>query len=294
MNIPIKRLDNGFSLPVLGLGTYGMGGGKERDFQNDDNADIAALRTAFDLGITHLDTAEVYAQGHAEELIAQALVGRNRKNFLIVSKVYADNLKRDDVIKSCQATLKRLQLDYLDVYLIHKFNPNVALSQTLAALDELVARGLIKHIGVSNFSVQHLKEAQSYSKNKIVCNQVHYNLICREPQRKGLLSYCQENDIMLVAWRPVERGGLAEATNDLMTEMKQKYQKTAAQIAINWLISQPQVVTIVKSSNLHHLRENLGATDWLLEPLDVERLTAQYPGQQSISYRQPLSDELIK
>ncbi len=294
MIIPVKKLKNGFSLPEFGIGTYGMGGHREREAQNDDQADIQAVRAAIELGVTHIDTAEVYAEGRAEEIVAQAVKGYDRNKLFIVSKVYQTNLAYDDVLRSCEASLQRLQTDYLDLYLVHKFNPEIALSETMPALDQLKDRGLIKNIGVSNFCVEHFKQAQSHTENKIVCNQVHYNLIFREPQRKGLLKYCQDNDIFLVAWRPVEKGELTQDIPDILQELVNKYKKTPAQIAINWLTSQPNVVTIAKSRNLKHLEDNLGGVGWYLDEADIKKLIDGYPGQQAISNRQPLSDELIK
>ncbi|NUM25280.1 MAG: aldo/keto reductase [Candidatus Buchananbacteria bacterium] len=294
MNIPVKTLASGFSMPVFGIGTYGMGGLSTIDPANDDNADIAAIKAAIQRGVTHIDTAELYAQGKAEQLLGEAIKGYDRQRLFIVSKVYQDNLAYDNVLKSCEESLKRLGTDYLDLYLIHKFNPAIPLSDTLKAFDELVRRGLIKHIGVSNFCADHLKEAQRYTENKIVFNQVHYNLVFREPQRKGLLDYCQQNDVILGAWRPIERGMLTTDLPPIMKEMMQKYQKSAAQIAINWLVSQPNVVTLSKSTNISHLEDNLGALTWEMSETDIRKLTNEFPGQQDVSNRQPLSDEILK
>jgi len=121
-----------------------------------------------------------------------------------------------------------------------------------------------------------------------VTNQVHYNLIYREPEASGLLDYCQQNDVILTAWRPVQKGILAKNDADLVNKMGGKYVKTPAQIAINWLISQKNVVSLSKMSNPEHLKENLGAVGWSLEPKDIELLKNDFPGQQSVSDRVPL------
>ena len=149
-------------------------------------------------------------------------------------------------------------------------------------------RVLIKHIGVCNFNKEHLAEAQSYTKNKIVCNQVHYNLMFREPEQDGLVEYCQNNDVFLSAWRPIGKGNLLEEIPLVAQEMCDKYKKTPAQIAINWLVSQPYVITLSKTRHPDHLNENLGALGWQMDSEDIEQLRKEYPNQQYISDAVPL------
>jgi len=234
VNIPIKTLKNGFYMPVFGLGTWLMGGNLERDFENNDSADIEAIKNAINSGITHIDTAEMYANGYSETLVGNAISGYKREDLFLVSKVTPANLDYKNVISSAKNSLKRLNTSYLDLYLIHGPNPEIPIQETMRALDFLKSEGLIRNIGVSNFSKERLFEAQKYTENKIVVNQVHYNLKFREPQRTGLLEYCQKNDVMLVAWRPFQKGLLLEEKNTLMNKMCQKYNKTPAQIGINW------------------------------------------------------------
>lgn len=283
VNIPIKTLKNGFSIPIFGLGTWQMGGKRERDINNNDNADIEAIKIAINNGITHIDTAEMYAQGYSEILVGQAIAEFKRENLFIVSKVYPDNLKYQDLINSAQNSLKRLNTPFLDLYLIHAPNPEIPIQETMKAMDFLMEKGLVRNIGVSNFTKERMAEAQKFTKNKIVANQVHFNLQIREPQRTGLLEYCQKNDVMLIAWRPIQKGLLVEEKNELMEQMCQKYQKTPAQIAINWLISQKNVITISKMGSEDHLLENLGALDWEMDLKDIEKLDKDYPNQQDIS-----------
>lgn len=290
MNIPTKKLKNGFEIPEYGLGTWQMGGRYERDFKNDDKADIVAIQTAIENGVTHIDTAELYADGHAEELIAQAIKEKNfdRKTLFIVSKVPGEHQGYEGVLNACKESLRRLNTDYLDLYLLHDYVDDFPLEETMKAMVELKDEGFIKNIGVSNFGVEHLKEAQSYSKYPIVCNQVHYNLKVREVEKSGLLKYCQENDIMIVAYRPTEKSKLYENVPSVIEEMCKKYKKTFAQISINWLISQPNVVTIAKTRKLEHLEENLGAIGWRMENEDIEKLHQEFPNQVEISDVLPL------
>lgn len=143
--------------------------------------------------------------------------------------------------------------------------------------------GLIKNIGVSNFTTNRLIEAQKHTENRIVVNQVLYNFIYRQPEDDGLVEYCQKNDVLLEAFRPVERGALISSGNEIVNSIAKKYQKTPAQIALNWLISQQNIVTIFKTNNPSHLAENLGALGWQMESGDVETLRKNFPGQQTTS-----------
>ncbi len=284
MEIPVKKLKNGFALPEFGLGTWQMGGKREIDVTNDAQ-DIAAIRAAIDNGITHIDTAEAYALGHAEELIAEAVKDLDRKKLFVTSKVLPENHTCEGIFDSCKKSLKRLGMKYLDLYLLHAFSKDCPLRGAIEALDALVDEGVVKYIGVSNFTKEHLKEAQDLSKHGIVCDQVYYNLQAREPEVTGLLDYCQKNDVMLVAYRPVEKGKLLEDVPPRMDQLCVKYQKTPAQIAINWLISQKNVVTLAKTSNVTHLKENMGALGWNLTEEDVELIRKDYPGQMSTPER---------
>lgn len=288
MTIPVKKLKSGFEMSVFGFGTWQMGGRMERDRQNDDQTDILAIQTALDRGITHIDTAEMYANGYTEILIGKALKERDRSKIFLVSKVKSENLGYDDTLKACEKSLERLQVDYLDLYLMHRYSDQYPLKDTIRALDRLKAEGLIRHIGVANFGKEHLAEAQSYTSNQIVCDQVHYNLVYREPEETGLLAYCQNNDVFLVAWRPVGKGDLLQNTPMILKEMCQKYQKTPAQIAINWLVSQPGVLTLSKTRNIEHLEENLGALNWEMTNEDIERIRREFPDRKKISDVVPL------
>ena len=288
MNIPTKKLKNGFEMPVFGLGTWQMGGRGIRNPKNDDKKDISAIQYAIELGVTHIDTAESYADGYAEILIGQALKGYDRRKLFIVSKIHREHLSYDDVISACEKSLKRLQINYLDLYLIHFPSFDVPIQETLRALDKLLDEKLVKNIGVSNFKTERLKEAQKFTKNKLVVNQVYYNLVTREPEHEGLLKYCQEEDVLLEAYRPVEKGAILNTPAPLLCELAKKYQKTPAQIAINWLISQQNVITLSKTSAKEHLEENLGAIGWNMKKEDIEKLRRDFPNQQEKSEALPL------
>lgn len=277
MKMPTKKLSCGFEVPVLGLGTWRACKMFQKRKTNKDDKDIMAIQKAIGLGFTRFDTAEIYAEGHAEEILGKGIKDVERKELFITSKVCKDNLEYSKVLRACENSLKRLGLDYLDLYLIHSPNHTVPIGETMNAFDRLMDEGLIKNIGVSNFGVESLKKAQAYTQNKIVLNQVHYNLIFREPLAEGLLDFCQKNDVMLEAWRPIEEGSLANSGVEVLDKMAKKYEKTQAQVAINWLISQKNVVAVVKSSNLEHLSENFGSIGWKMDKRDIVMLAKKFP-----------------
>lgn len=281
MDVPAVTLDSGFSLPAFGFGTWKMGGGTERDPANDDARDVAAIRRAVDAGVRHIDTAELYAAGHAEELVAQALDGVSRSAVFLASKVMPGNLRHDDVLRAAEGSLRRLKTDYLDLYLIHHANPDIPLEETLRALDSLVDDGRVRAIGVSNFAVERLRRARALARHPIVCNQVHLNLAVREADVSGLSAYCRDNDVLLVAWRPVQN--VAGDPPAILRDMAEKYGKTPVQVAINWVLARTKTAVIVKTTHAERLEENLGALGWSLTPEDAERLTREYPDQAAVS-----------
>jgi diketogulonate reductase-like aldo/keto reductase len=283
MFIPSKKLKNGFSLPVLGYGTWRMAGGELRDYHYDDESDISSLQNAIAQGVTHIDTAEMYARGHAEEIVGTAIHKFDRKKLFIATKVWKTHLHHDDVLAACEKSLKRLQVSYIDLYFLHMPDSSVPIKETVSAMDKLKSQGLVKNIGICNANVETLQKVQETSSYKIVCNQVHYNLLVREPERSGLLQYCQFSDILLSAWRPLEKGSIANPNNQLLQNMCKKYNKTPIQIALNWLISQENVVTITKMSGDRHQKENLGSIGWNLHSSDIEIIRREYPEQVAIS-----------
>lgn len=294
MNIPVKKLKTGFEMPVLGLGTWAMGGRNEPDPNNDDLKDIEAIRSALNSGITLVDTAEVYAAGQAEKFVGQAILGQDRKKLFISSKAQQTHLNYQDIKQAALASLKRLGTDYLDLYYLHRYPGDEKIGECMKALDELADEGLIKHLGISNFNLEHTKRAQDLAQHPIEATQVHYSVKFREPEKFGLLEYCQTNDIFLVAWRPLGMGSLTRGKTGLETEpsiqeMCGRYKKTPVQIAINWLISQPNVVTLTKTSNQEHLKENLGAVGWVMAPEDIEKLRTNFLHQENISDTIPLA-----
>lgn len=283
MLIPTKKLKNGFEIPVLGIGTARLIGEKDNEGHSDDNTDIKAIKNAINMGINHIDTAELYGDGHAETLVSKAIQYVSRDKLFITSKVHSPHLAYDGVISSAKKSLNRLKINYLDLYLVHQPDLEIPISETMRAMDELVDMKLTKYIGVSNFNVKRLIEAQKHAKHKIVLNQVHYNLEIREAERSGLLEYCQKNDIILSAWRPLQKGTFLTKDIGILNEMCEKYKKTPAQISLNWLISQKNITAICKTRHIEHLRDNLGSLGWQMGKSDIERLEIEFPNQKDIS-----------
>jgi len=288
MNLPRKKLDTGFSLPELSMGTWMIGGGEIRDPDCDEDSAVRSIRRGIEAGVSCIDTAEKYADGFTEELVGRAVQTHPRNQLQIISKVSPQNLRYDDVLRSAEASLKRLGTDYLDVYVIHKPNPAIPLGETMKAMRALREEGLIREVGVSNFSAGSLKKAQKYLGAPVVFDQVHYNLIFREPEISALLEYCQDNDIFLMAWRPLEKGAILENRPPVLDEVCARHKRSPAQVAINWLISQNQVVTLSTMRRERSLRDNLGAVGWYLQSEEIEKLRVQFPNQQKVSNRQPL------
>jgi len=259
-----------------------MGGEMTTDRTQDKEA-ILAIKTAIRLGITHIDTAELYGDGHAEELVGEAIKEFDRKSLFITTKVKWSNLRYEDVISAVKRSLRRLKTDYIDLYLVHTPIMNVPIEETMKAMDYVAEYKLARFIGVSNFSVEQMEEAQQYAKNKIAANQVEYNLLIRnvgqhtKDMESKIVPHCQRNNIAVIAYRPLANGELAKPGIRLLDELAKKYGKTQAQIAINWLISKQNVVTIPKAVKIDHIKENLGAIGWKLSEGDIQRLNHDFP-----------------
>lgn len=262
---------HGVQIPKIGFGTWNIGGGISAD-PSQDKASLIALRSAIESGYSHFDTAEYYASGHAEELIRTAFqeTGTHRENNFITSKVSPQNLHYEDVLRSCENSLRRLSTDYLDLYLIHWHNPRIELQETFRALNRLVHEGKVKHLGVSNFNLELLIEAESLSDTPILTNQVPYSLADRDYVENGVLEYCQGNDILLTAYSPLKFHDFK--FNKTIQAIADTHHASSAQISLAWLIAQPRVITIPMSLNPAHIAENFASAEIQLSPSEMEQL----------------------
>ena len=259
------------SLPKIGFGTWTIGGEGSADPALEELS-VAALRSALELGYTHFDTAEYYAGGHAEDLLGRVVreSGLTRETLFITSKISPENLSHDNVLRSCEKSLRRLGMDYLDLYLIHWPSRVIKLSETFRALNELVAQGKVRHLGVSNFNLKLLKEAVSLSETKLLTDQVSYSLADLTYANNGVLAYCQQEDILLTAYSPVKRRFVRG--NKPLRMLAQARGVTPQQMALAWLVQQPRVITIPMSFNPQHQAENLAAADIVLTEAELTQL----------------------
>ena len=261
-------------IPVLGLGTWGMGGFSSKRLGGGDR-DVKALKLGLELGMRFIDTAEVYAAGHSEEIVATA-VGEEREGVFIATKVSAENLSYERVIRSCDASLKRLKTNYIDLYQVHWPNPRIPISETIRAMEKLVSEGKVRGIGVSNFSVEQTRRAQeSLSKNRLASNQVEYSLMERSIEEE-LLPYCTKENVTLIAYSPVARGQITGSGRGdrwhVLDRIAGKYGKTRTQVALNWLTCKEPVIAIPKAGTLEHVVENAGSVGWALKKEDQVEL----------------------
>jgi diketogulonate reductase-like aldo/keto reductase len=259
-------------IPKLGFGTWSIGGRGSPDPASDEQS-LTALYSALDLGYTHFDTAEGYADGHTEELLGRAIrdKGVPRDGLFITSKVSPDHLAYDDVLRSCENSLRRLGMDTLDLYLIHWPKVGMKLPETFRALNQLVRDGKVRHLGVSNFNLKQLKQSASLSETPLLTNQVSYSIPDRTYAENGVLEYCQQNDILLTAYSPVKRRNIK--SNEVLSSIANKRGMTPQQIALAWLTTQPRVITIPMSQNPKHQAENLQAADVVLSEEEMEQIT---------------------
>ena len=264
----------GAKIPAIGLGTWGIGGSFHPDYSRDEYW-VKIIRKGIELGMWLIDTAEMYARGHAEELVGRAIKAFDRDNVFIITKVWPDNLSYEKVIKAAEKSLARLDTSYIDLYLIHWPTPSMPLKEIMKAFEFLVEKGLVRYIGVSNFDAKLLDEARSYlSKTDIVANEVKYSIADRTIER-DLLPYAQKERITIIAYSPLEKGRLAK--DRILAQIGRKYNKSAAQVALNWLISKHNVIAIPKAGTESHLKENAEAMGWRLSLEDLRYLDEKYP-----------------
>ncbi len=262
------RLPSGQAIPVLGLGTWRMG-----EDQRQRQSEIDALRHGLDLDISLIDTAEMYGEGCAEEVVAEAIADRREEVFL-VSKVYPHNASRRGAIAACERSLKRLKTDYLDLYLLH-WRGSVPLAETLEAFQALQQSGKIRSYGVSNFDVEDMEEAREiHGGTAIATNQVLYNLM-RRGIEWDLLPWCRQRSMPIMAYSPLEQGRLLR--NRTLKTIAQQRSVTEAQIAIAWLLHQENVIVIPKSSRIAHVDQNRAALDLKLSDEELAALDVEFP-----------------
>jgi diketogulonate reductase-like aldo/keto reductase len=260
----LKPLGNsGVTVPAIGLGTWNYRGG------------VDPLRKGIELGATLIDTAEGY---YTEDVVGEAVKGI-RDQVFIATKVSGRHLDYDGVLRAAEGSLIQLGTDYIDLYQIHWPNPRFPIKGTMRAMEKLVDDGVVNYIGVSNFTLEEIEEAQAYMRHhEIVSNQVLYNLNSREIEH-DLLPYCQKQRITILAYTPLDNGNLAKGSSlfkrnrlKVLEQIASETNKTMPQVALNWCISKPYVIAIPKSDSVKRTIENCAASGWRLSPEQIDRL----------------------
>ncbi len=257
----------------VGIGTFGMGGTIAASRKNDGR-DIEALSFALDNGINVIDTAEMYGKGHAEELIAKAIDGRERDELFIITKILPTHLKKDAMAKAVRESLRRLGTDYIDLYLIHWALPTTDIPEAVRNIERLVDEGMVRQIGVSNFSVKEARKAVAAAKrHRVAANQIRYNLFKKRCER-DIIPFCEHNGVSVIAYTPLSKGPFGSGRiEDIrkVQEISGRTGKTPVQVALNYLMRRS--LPIPKSSSIGHIREIIGACGWQLEGFDYEYLS---------------------
>src|SRR5256885_3799403 len=267
-------LSDGKRVPVLGQGTWRMGESK-----NARAREVAALRLGIELGMSLIDTAEMYGDGGAEEIVAEAIHGQHDGAF-VVTKVYPHNASSAELPKACERSLKRLRIDAIDLYLLHWRERTPPLQETVDAFEKLRAAGKIKRWGVSNFNVDDMEELLSLEHGrKCAANQVLYNLQNREIEF-DLLPWRQTNKLPIMAYSPVGHSD-ASLRNAALKKIAQAHDATPAQIALAWVLRQPDVIAIPKASTEAHVRDNAASLKIKLTKEDLTDLDREFPPPKS-------------
>ena len=260
------------TLPKIGFGTWSLGGGGSAN-PSLDSASMTALRSALEVGYTHFDTAEYYAAGHCEELVGRAIRETNtpREQVFITTKVSPEHLAYEKVLKSCENSLRHLNMEYIDLYLIHWPGTGIKYEDSFRALNKLVRDGKVRHLGVSNFNLKLLKKSQELSETPIITDQVPYRLPDKTYVENGVLEYCQQNDILLTAYSPVKFRSMN--ANKTLGAIAKAHSATPFQIALAWLVMQPRVITIPMSFDPQHIQENFEAVNIELTDQEFKTLS---------------------
>ncbi|CAA0087373.1 2,5-diketo-D-gluconic acid reductase B [Starkeya nomas] len=261
-------LPGGEKVPALGIGTWMMG---ERAAARKEEAE--SVRLGIELGLTLVDTAEMYGDGACETFLGEALAGLREKVFL-VSKVYPQNASRAGVVAACERSLKRLKTDRLDLYLLH-WRGGVPLEETIIGFEHLKTQGKIRHWGVSNLDTDDMNELyETPGGEGCAVNQVLYNLTRRGPEY-DLLPWLEEHEMPLMAYSPIEQGRIR--TSGVLAEIAAKHKAKPFQVALAWVLRNPNNIVIPKASRPEHMRENAGARDIKLDGEDLAALDAAFP-----------------
>ena len=254
-------------IPVLGMGTWRIGSPRTSAGRA---AETESLKRGLELGMTFIDTAEFYGNGGSERLVGDVIKGK-RDSIFLATKVWPTNLHHDDVLAACDRSLRRLGVSSVDLYQVHWPNPKIPIEETMSAMQELVSAGKVRHVGVSNFSVEETRNAQeALGRTELASNQVEYSLTNRSIE-SGLLQFCQRERITVIAYSPLGRGSISAGA--IPEPVLTRYGLTPAQIALNWVTFKEGVVAIPKSARKEHTEENAAALSTTLSQDDYDLIS---------------------
>jgi diketogulonate reductase-like aldo/keto reductase len=259
----------GEKIPVVGMGTWAIGNssGEQR------REEIKAIQRGIELGMRFIDTAEVYGHGRSESLVGDAIKDC-RDDVFLATKVAPENFAYDDVIRSCETSIQRLGVKFVDLYQLHWPNPRIRIQETMRAMEELVATGKTRYVGVSNFSVEQTMQAQeSLPRSELVSNQVRYSVTSRSIEA-DVLPFCRKEKITVIAYSPLDTGNMP--VSRIPKEMLAKYEMTPAQLMLNWVTYQEPVVAIPKAGRASHIEENAKSVDVRISKADYDALSKKF------------------
>jgi diketogulonate reductase-like aldo/keto reductase len=259
----------GETIPVLGQGTWQLGDRAGRRAQ-----EIATLQLGIDLGMTLIDTAEMYGSGASERLVGDAIAGRRDRVFLVTKVLPGNATRREDIIAACEGSLRRLRVGYIDLYLLH-WRQGEDLGVVVGAFGELARSGKIRHWGVSNFDVADLEELAHHAGGELVAsNQVLYN-VGRRGIEYDLLPFARTRDLNVMAYTPIEPSRVSKDAT--LLRIAERHDATPVQIALAWVTREPGVMAIPRTSSPQHVKENAAAADIRLTPADLEEIDRAFP-----------------
>jgi diketogulonate reductase-like aldo/keto reductase len=253
-------------IPVIGMGTWEIG-----DAENEGRVlEIQAIRKGIELGMTLIDTAEMYGRGNAERLVGQAVKGI-RDEVFIATKVSPEHFGFEDVLDACESSIRRLGVEHIDLYQLHWPSREVPIKETMKAMEELVSRGKIRYIGISNFSInQTLKAREALPRSEIVSNQVRYSLTHRSVESE-LLPFCEREKLTVIAYSPLDTGKLP--SGKISQTVLAKYGLTPAQLMLNWVTYRDAVVAIPKAAKVEHVEKNAASVGTKISSDDYRELS---------------------
>ncbi len=263
---------SGNKLHPIGIGTWTMGGEREAVIDPElDQKHIKAISYSISIGQNHIDTAELYGNGHTDELVAQAIKGKTREDLFIANKLWETSFGESETLQGVEKMLERMQTDYIDLLYIHSTFDGEDWINALKPIERLINERVVRYFGVSNFNVQDMEISRKNSDLKIAANQVHFNVCYKDQVDNKFREYAKINDVQIVAYRPVERGALN--SNETLLDITTAHNATQEQIALAWLLQQG-ILTIPKSSTKDHIDINFGSMDIKLSPEDISRLNS--------------------